>query len=332
MSGGAEVQRSGGAESQRSTPAPLLPGSSAPPPEMTPLEYEVWREFIRQRCGLYITENRLRFLRQRLWERMTRHGVRSYSEYYHYVAYNTQGDEEWNELLELLLNQETGFFRHLPSYNALTGHVLPELLREKRKRGVSQVAFWSAGCSTGQEAYSLAMAFLETVAPTPPPLPLPSPKVGGGERAGGRGEGWQLKVTGTDISLRALHKARRGQYKAYEVRLLPNRYRDRYLTAVAGEREATYQIVEPVRALTQFGPANLADPRTGWVSAQDVIFCQNVLIYFSPESRGELVWRLCQRLNPGGYLFLAPAEAVGLQLPGVQPVRLPDSLIYRREA
>ena len=150
------------------------------------------------------------------------------------------------------------------------------------------------------------------------------PPVQGGVR------GWQPKVTGSDISQRALDKARRGRYKPYEMRHMPDLYRENYMTVLKDKRSVFHQVADRVRALVQFGYLNLNDPNSFWVSAQDVIFCQNVLIYFKPESRVEIVRRLCQRLNPGGYLFLAPAEVVGLRLPGVQPVRLANSLIYRR--
>jgi chemotaxis protein methyltransferase CheR len=299
-------------------------------PEMSGLEYEVWREFVQQRCGLYFSENRLRFLRQRLWERMRQRRIRSYSEYYHFVAYNADGEREWNELLELLLNQETGFFRHMPSYEALTGYVLPHLMQAKQKHGVNIITMWSAGCSIGQEPYSLAMAFLEMVDPTLPrqagvAVPL-SPVQGGGHG------GWLVKVSGSDISHNALDRARLGRYKPYEVRLMPDPYRQKYMREVVGQWGVFHQVDDRVRALVQFGYINLNEPTTYWVSAQDVIFCQNVLIYFQPERRVEIVQRLCQRLNVGGYLFLAPAEVVGLRLSGIEPVRLTDVLIYQRTA
>ncbi len=287
-------------------------------PELSAIESEIWQEFILQRCGLYFTENRLGFLRRRLWERMRARQVWSYSDYYRYVAFNPAGEEEWLELLNLLLNHETGFLRHPPSFDALTGYALPRLMQEKERRGVDVITMWSAGCSMGQEAYSLAMAFLETAAL------LPS---NGGER-----KAWQVKITGSDLSQLALDKARRGQYKPHEMRYLSDHYRERYMTLAKGGREgqSVYRVADPVRALVRFGFLNLRDPDSYRVSAQDVIFCQNVLIYFKPDSRLDIVRRLCQRLNRGGYLFLAPAEVVGLKLPGIRPVRLKDVLIYQR--
>lgn len=293
------------------------PGGSKPPggfahqairPQILTSEYETWREFIWQRCGLYITQSRIRFLSQRLWERMRIHQIKSYSDYYHYVSFNPNGEKEWGQLLEILLNNETSFFRHPPSFAALTDHVLPELMRQKRKDGARSIAMWSAGCSAGQEAYSLAMAGREAV----------------DLRA------WQIKISGSDVSRGSLDKARQGRYKPYEVRTMPDDYRRKYMRQSRNSQSVFHEVAESVRAMTQFGYLNLHDPDHYWIMAQDVIFCQNVMIYFKPENRVEIVRRLCQQLNPGGYLFLAPAEVVGLKLPGVQLIRLPDSLIYQR--
>lgn len=269
---------------------------------------------------MYFTQNRLGFLYRRLWERMQIRHIRSYSEYYHYVVFNPDGEKEWHELLALLLNHETSFFRHKPSFAALTEYVLPRLMKEKEKHGVNIITGWSAGCSTGQEVYSMVMAIQELIGSS-------SASVNGN-----RSQSWQIKITGSDISPTALDKARRGQYKSHELRYLSNYYCNQYMTLL-GERQneqSIYQVNDQVRAMAQFGQINLHDPGSYWVSAQDIIFCQNVLIYLKPETRDEIVRRLCQRLNPGGYLFLAPAEVIDLKLPGVKPVRLSEVLIYQR--
>lgn len=300
----------------------------AEPPPITPVEYEIWRDFIHQRCGLWLSERRLEFLRGHLWERMQARRISSYGEYYYFVTFNPAGEQEWERLQERLLIYETGFFRHPPSFRALADFLLPDLLARRAEWDSNDVTMWSAGCATGPEAYSLAMTFLDSLA---------------------QPDRWQLRVTGTDISRTALARAKAGVYRPTQVRFMPAHYRDTYLVRLesdgGGENAAAfsehppalslrdptrYRVRDDVRALVRFGYLNLNDPASYWVSAQDIIFCQNVLIYFKPECRADVVQRLCQRLNPGGYLFLAPAEVVGLKLPGVQPVRLPDSLIYQR--
>ncbi|TEU15037.1 MAG: protein-glutamate O-methyltransferase CheR [Anaerolineales bacterium] len=287
-------------------------------PDLTTSEYDAWREFVWQQSGLYFPENRREFLARRIWERMRARRIHSYSEYYHFVRFNPQGGKEWEELLELLVIGETGFFRHEPSFRALA-EILPHLLLRNQERGNNTLRMWSAGCSTGQEAYSLAMLFLETVR-------FP--------------ELWQVEIMATDISRRAVEKARKGLYKPFEIRYMPEHFRDKYLTVEeeAGATASTlssrsttrYRVAKRVRAMVHFGYLNLSDPTSCWVTAQDVIFCQNVLIYFKSESRVETARHLCQRLYPGGYLFLAPAEVIGLKLPGVQLVHFEDSLVYKR--
>jgi chemotaxis methyl-accepting protein methylase len=379
--------------------------SRSEPPPITPVEYEVWRDLIHQRCGLYLPESRIHTLQRRLWRRMGELGIRSYSEYYHFLTFRPEGAKEWERLLESLLVCETGFFRHLPSFQALTDFLLPDLVARRADWNMRDIYMWSAGCATGQEAYSLAMAFLDSIwgkhllhhlGQPVPPAPAPQAQVALPRRPGhpyGTGsdaDRWQPHIIGTDISRVALARAQAGIYRPTEVRFMPAYYRNRYLVrpeadpeegdatafrrapspfdrahlcradtcaaptgagrcrqdrqgtdlsspaagvggAGAGRQDpAYYRVRDDVRALVRFGYLNLNDPNSYWVSAQDIIFCQNVLIYFKPENRVEVVRRLCQRLNPGGYLLLAPAEVVGLKLPGVQLVRLPDSLIYQR--
>ncbi len=107
--------------------------------KLSPLEIDIWQGFILRRCGLYFTRNRLEFMRRRLWERMAVHKMQSYTDYYHYVAFNQAGETEWKALLSLLLNHETGFFRHPPSFDALTGHVLPQLMQTKKEQGLNKL-------------------------------------------------------------------------------------------------------------------------------------------------------------------------------------------------
>ena len=282
-------------------------------PEMSTADYEIWREFVNQRCGLDFAPSRRHFLQARLWERMQIHQIRQYSAYYHYVLYNPQGEQEWSLLLDLLLNNESSFFRHAPSFAALCDHVLPELLAERRQRNRWQLAFWSAGCANGQEAYSLAMAFKET---TPAhELPL-----------------WRLDVWGTDISQRSLRKAKNGRYKPYDIRNMPKNFLRRYMKQEQ-EGPATYfEVAAGIRKLVHFGDLNFTDTGNYWLKGQDIIFCQNVLIYFRPEERLKIAELLCHSLSLGGYLFLAPAELIGFRHPTIRPVRLKESLIYQRIA
>jgi len=295
-------------------------------------ECTLWQAFIQQRCGLVFSASRQRFLRQSLLARMRLNRMRSFREYYHYVAFHPAAVAEWQALLELLLNHETHFFRHQPSFTALSEYALPMLMQDRAQD--STITMWSAGCSLGQEAYSLALAFLEFTAPPSSPC---YKRLGNWARAG-----WQVKVIGTDISQQALERARQGQYKLHEMRWLAEYYRQHYFTTLTYGPHVTYKVVPRVQAVVDFHYMNLCDPHSappvlppfigGKGGGVEIIFCQNVLIYFPQEERPGIVQRLCQFLRPGGFLFLGPAEVLGLRLPGIQPVQLPHVLLYQRNS
>jgi chemotaxis methyl-accepting protein methylase len=285
----------------------MLSTISPPQPELSAVDSALWRDLIRQRCGLFFPESRLRFLRGRLWERMRATGFTCFGEYYRFVMDNAEGATEWRQLLELLVVRQTSFLRHAPSYDALGESVLPELLSRKRERGEKTVGFWSAGCAGGQEAYSLAIRFFE----------MPDTN------------SFRLRVTGTDISQTALAKARHGSYGAHEMLGLANGQRERFFTTAKGSRASIYTVDGQVAKSVNFMFGNLLHDDLH-LPLQDVIFCQNVLMYFGLESRATIVRRLMAHLGPGGFLFTAPAELIGLELPEIEPVSIRDTLIYRR--
>jgi len=277
-------------------------------PELSGIELDIWRDFIDTRCGTYFTDSRVRYLTRCLWQRMQALGMSGYGEYYRHVAFNPEGSDEWDRLLELLVNRETGFFRHLPSFQAVAQRVLPELRALRARHGIRELTAWSAGCSTGQEAYSLAMVLREGLA----------------------GSDWSLKVCGSDVSAAALEEARRGLYRAAAAQNVPAEYRSRYLRAKRNCSQVYCEVIPELRAVVEFGQLNLNQLPSYWVGQQDIIFCQNVLIYFRPERRVEIAHKLCGKLKPRGYLFLAPGELVGLKIPGVRFIQFESSLAYQR--
>ena len=269
----------------------------------------MWRELIRSRCGHALVESRVFFLERRLWDRMRQRGLSSYAAYHRFISLSPGGEAEWAELLEELLNRETSFFRHRPSFEVLATRLLPSLLQEKGRRGDRTLGLWSAGCSDGAEPYSMAMAVLGVVDT----------------------RRWDVQILASDLSRRALERARSATYKEFELRTLPEEYRGRYFSAVGTNGSKRFEIRKDVAALVRFERSDVRKPRDGTITAeQDVIFCQNVLIYFEPADRVEAVKSLAALLRPGGYLVLAPGEMVGLRLPEVKPAFLDDVLVYQR--
>ena len=197
-----------------------------------------------------------------------------------------------------MLNGETSFFRH-PAWF--------ERFQETLAECPSQTAVWSAGCSGGQEAYSLAMAARQAA--------------GAAERV--------VRVLGTDISRRQLAKAAAGAYSEAELRECPAAMRARHFVPAPDGRG--WVVCPEVARQVRFDHANLLDPATYPALSPDVIFCRNVLLYFRPDVRLRCLERLRNCLRPGGWLFLGPADALGVgRLPGLTRVPDPDCVWFRR--
>ena len=162
------------------------------------------------------------------------------------------------------------------------------------------------GCSNGAEAYSLAMTVAETEGTT----------------------GMTVSVLGTDLAESVLHQAENGVYSKREVGAIPNDFLDRYFEPVTINNALGYQVGQGLCEMTRFEVLNLIDADWSGTSRQDVIFCQNVLIYFDNETRSRVARRLYEQLKPGGWLFLGPADAVGLEISGVLPLRMNEAIVY----
>lgn len=274
-------------------------------PELKLHEAALWRSAIAERCGLDFGAGRERTLSRGLWGRAREVGVGSYAEYRRFLAAN---GPEWQRLIERLVNPETRFWRHSPSFECLTEIALPELRRERAARfDPRPLRLWSAGCSAGDEAYSLAIAGMSSsLHPSPP-----------------------VRVLGTDLSESALARARRGRYAGRSVSPLPPALARRFVRPADDDPRLPYEVAPEVRAAVTFVRANLTEEDAS-TEPHDVIFCQNVLLYFHSDLRIEVVRRLARCLAPGGYLFLAPGEVVGLRLPELTSLRSVSAAVYRR--
>jgi chemotaxis protein methyltransferase CheR len=190
---------------------------------------------------------------------------------------------EYDSLLERMLTQETSFFRYPETFEAFQRKVLPELHMKKFWENPRMLRLWSAGCASGEEAYSIAISICDTL-----------------EFAGG----WNINILATDISREALHQAERATYSSRSLSNLAPRQKEMYFVAGGDE----YTVKPKIRDMVTFVPMNLTQPV--YVGRFDCIFCMNVLIYFSEQRRATLIQRFYEYLEPGGYLFLGHAESV----------------------
>ncbi|MBL8219292.1 MAG: protein-glutamate O-methyltransferase CheR [Bryobacterales bacterium] len=271
-------------------------------PQMTSYDLELWQAAVNERWGLHYSEGRVHQLSSVLWRRMQKLGMDSFRAY-HRFAGSSPG--EWNLLLESVLNHESSFFRHLPSFDALWEVVFPDLAMRKAQRREDTIRIWSAACSIGQEPYSLAMAALDH-----PSLHM-----------------LRITVRGSDISRAVLEAARRGAYTQRAMDGVPEIQRRRHFIPNPG---GGFQAGRGLRQTCEFTEFNLCNPATYGPGEYDVIFCQNALIYFCAEQRIRTMQSLASRLAPGGYLFLAPGEAFGVRLDGCRDARLRECLSFQK--
>lgn len=262
---------------------------------------QAWHELILKRCGLTFRHVRSAEVIGHVHAQMQASGIAHEAAFYQLLS-TTSAAGQWDALIERLTNHETSFFRHPPSFDVLRAQVLPEL-RAARKG--ARLSLWSAGCSTGQEAYSMAMCASDDVA------------------AG------DFTVWGSDISQQAIRIARQGRYGPRAVAAIPDRYRQRYLRPVPTAAATEYDVVDELRHRVRFMTTNLVEP-DGFRPSHDVVMCHNVLIYFSPAAVSRTVSWLASCVAIGGYLMLGPGEAPNDRPAGLEPVVINGVRVFQR--
>lgn len=256
-------------------------------------------ELVEAYSGLALLEGQQRALEQGIVQRVRAIGCPGLPEYL--ALLRSDDARELQNLVEVVANSETGFFRNQAHFRALREVVLPDLALSGHP-----VRIWSAGCSTGEEPYGIAIACLES-----------------GLVACGR----EVSIVGTDISRAALDAARRGEYCERRLANVPPEVRARYFER-RGDR---WRVGDTVRRLVSFWQHNLVDPNLPVPPGSvDVIFCQNVTIYFRPEVVARVTERLTAALREGGYLLPGYSETAWYRAPGLVSISLGDALFYRK--
>lgn len=245
-------------------------------------EHGRFHDFLIRHSGLHFERRNIRMLERALDSRMAALRINSYGEYYDYLEENRERRQELQKLIQFLTVGETFFFRYHGHFEALAKNTLADMLKLPAKKSLR---IWSAGCSTGEEPYSIAMAIMEAV------------------------PDWKkrdIKIFATDINSSSLKKAREGVYNAWKLRVTPRHYLEKYFQVI-GE---SYLVREEVKALVDFSYFNLQTSVPLTAEPLDVIFCRNVLIYFTAPTTKKVVEMFADALNPGGYLYMGHAETL----------------------
>ncbi|UCE88482.1 MAG: protein-glutamate O-methyltransferase CheR [Pseudomonadota bacterium] len=264
-----------------------------------------WQAMLEERIGIVLPAERKSFLLTTLAVRMRELGVDDYDEYFNLLAVRGQGTIEWETLVDRLTVHETRFYRDCAGLDLVRNAYLANM-QAPAGRAV-RVNAWSVGCATGEEPYSLAMMLHQYL--------------------GAREGEYYVGITATDISMASLATARRGVYHRNRLKNLPAELLREYFDPVDIDH---YKVSEAIRERVCFTRLNLLELATAPVGKMDIIFCQNVLIYFKRELRIEILDHLAAHLLPGGLLVLGAGEVVGWRHAGLEPVSRGDVLAFRR--
>jgi chemotaxis protein methyltransferase CheR len=276
-------------------------------PDLSTDQFQSLSQLIYQKLGLYFDEKKIYFLKTRVARRMAALGLTDPREYLFLVGYADSGGVEMQALANLVTTNETYMFREYDQLQAFANYCLPEVLSAKQARGERKLRIWSAGCSSGEEPYTLAM-ILQEVFP--------------------QAQTWDCAIAATDIDENMLRKVALARYGVRSVADVPAEYREKYLIEDGEE----YVVRRRTAALVQTAHLNLHDRMAiRAMRGFDFIFCRNVLIYFDDLSRKAVVDHFYNALNSGGYIFLGHSESVGRITPAFKLKRFGDHLVYVKE-
>lgn len=265
------------------------------------------REYIYQQCGIFFPDNKKYLLEGRLGKRLQVLGLPDFESYLQLLRHGSKRQEEMRFFYEAITINETYFFRNEPQFEAFEHTLVPSVLQAKGSTS-GKLRVWSAASSSGEEAYTLAMIFLERIKPKYPML--------------------DIEIVGTDINQAVLETARKGLYRDYSIRNMQKYYLEKYF--ISGD--SRYQVREELKKFVRFDAMNLYDkPRMRMMTNVDIIFCCNVLIYFDTLSKVQVVSNLYDSLRRGGFLFIGYAESLHGISTAFKLVNFPKTVAYKKE-
>ena len=274
--------------------------------ELSEEAFRLLRDFIHERFGIFFEDNQRGSLRARLVGRLASLDLVSFEEYYEHLRFSPQRADELQRMISHLTNNETYFYREAAQLQVFTEHILRQVKERRSTDGTRRVRILSAGCSSGEEAHTIAMIAYDT---------------------GQFFWNWDVQVIGLDVDRVALEKARRGVYFHNSLRATSPLQLERHF-----QRQGTGVVVkDAIRRLVHLRHGNIVDPASyEGLSGLDAIFCRNVLIYFSDAMILRAVRLFYEALAPGGYLLLGHAESLSRITDLLTPIRFPGAMVYQK--
>lgn len=266
-------------------------------------EFRLLRDLVYEYCGIFFREDVKFLLERRLNSRLKEHTLGTFTDYYQYLRHSPNRRRELEEIVELLTTNETYFFREQYQLKAFSMEILPEIVKSRANQ--KRLRIWSAGCSTGEEAYTIAILLKEEPALA----------------------GWDVEIFANDISRKVIQTARKGMFSKSSFRSTKGFFLQKYFRPQGDH----YLINEDIRALVSFGQLNLLDDEMlQLIGKVDLIFCRNVLIYFDKQARLRVLKTFYEKLNENGYLLLGHSESLMNVSTDFELVHLKNDLVYRK--
>ena len=283
-----------------SGPAPVCFADGPPDPDLVRI-----RDLVYQVAGIFHPDSKLPLLRERCERRIKDLHAPGLRDYFECLTIKPTRQAELIALLNEITIGETCFFRNQPQIDAVRQIILPKIIAAKANLPIRRLRIWSAGCSTGEEPYTLSMLLQEEVQH--------------------HLKGWILEILATDLNERSLAHAEKGIYGSYSTRNLDPYFREKYFQTC----EDQLQVLPSVRSLVTFSRLNLSDDaRMIFMKNIDIVFCCNVLIYFDLASKRRVIQHFYNNLLPHGYLFLGHPESLYGVSADFQLVHLPRATAY----
>ena len=271
-------------------------------------DFEMFRDYIYNHCGIYFHTSKKYFLESRITRRMELTGITNNQEYFKFATTGRGCNDELKHLMDEITTNETCFFRNIPQLNAIEKQLLPEIVNAKAKIGFKKLKIWSAASSSGEEAYTLSMVLLE--------------------KRNSLLKDWIIEIVGTDINETVIAQAKEGVFNSYSVRNTPEMYLKKYFTE---DPKGVYSLSPEVKKLVTFSQLNLYDDsKMIFMKSFDIIFCANALIYFDLASKTKVVQHFYNNLQPYGYFFIGQSESLHGVNDKFKTVHFPGGFAYKK--
>jgi chemotaxis protein methyltransferase CheR len=271
-------------------------------------EFVQLRDFIYEKSGIFVDVKRKYLFESRFSKRLNELGLSSFADYIKYLKFDMKKAEELTKLFEMVTTNETSFCRDMKQLDAFQANVLKEKIDEQRKAGKLELNIWSAGCSSGEEPYTLSILLHES-------LKMELPR-------------WKINITAVDLSKAMIQRAQKGVYGDYAFKTTPDNIKSKYFK----KDPEGWKVKPEVQRLVKFQQMNLNDSRAlKRVPRSHIVFCRNVVIYFDIEMKKRVVGSFYDNLLPGGYLMLGHSETLHKVSQTFKPVYHPGTIAYKKE-